>query len=117
MNLVREIAFDHARLGDLEKQSYVTSFIHGLSRMKVDDDQTWASLASYLSQKLDHFSERDLSTQVYSLANISRLKPIILNFDDLFQKYEIHLIRKFLDGGGMVPGQSISNTVLAYSKT
>lgn len=46
---------------------------------------------------------------------VSRLKPVILNFDDLFMKYELHLIRRFIEG--RCEPQSISNSVLSYSKT
>ena len=83
--------------------------------MRIDDEQVWSSLASYLAQNCDGFSARDLSNQVYSLQNISRLKPIILNFDDLFRKYELQIVKRF--DAETVDGQTISNVVLAYSKS
>ena len=47
---------------------------------------------------MEVFDERDLANQVYSLGMVSRLKPVILNFDDLFRKYELQLIKKFIEG-------------------
>ena len=88
MNAVRDLAMDHSRLSSL-KQSYVTSFVNAVARMGIDDEEIWASLATYLVERCETFSERDLSTHVYALHHISRLKPIILNFDDLFKKYEL----------------------------
>ena len=61
MEVVRMLALDHGRLAEIEKQSYVTSFVHALSRMKLDDEQVWGSLAAYLAQKMEVFDERDLA--------------------------------------------------------
>ena len=63
--------------------------------MRIDDEEVWSSLASYLAQNCESFRSRDLSNQVYSLQNISKLKPIILNFDDLFRKYELEIVKRF----------------------
>ena len=63
--------------------------------MRIDDEEVWSSLVSYLVQNCESFSSRDLSNQVYSLQNISKLKPIILNFDDLFRKYELEIVKRF----------------------
>lgn len=115
MDAVRYLTLDHKILARMSRQSYVTSLVHAISRMRIDDEQVWASLGAYLAERADVFSERDLSTQVYSLMNVSRLKPIILNFDDIFRRYELLIIKRF-DQEGATP-QSISNTLLAYSKT
>ena len=63
--------------------------------MRIDDEEVWSSLGSYLVKNCESFSSRDLSNQVYSLQNISKLKPIILNFDDLFRKYELEIVKRF----------------------
>ena len=94
INVVRDFALDHARLNSL-RQSYVTSFVNVVSRMNIDDEEVWASLAAYLVERCETFSERDLATHVYALSRISKLKPIVLNFDDIFMKYEVHLIKRF----------------------
>jgi len=83
--------------------------------MRIDDDQVWTSFASFLAQKHDQFSLRDLSNQIYAMSKISKLKPIILNFDDLFKLLELSLIKKF--DSDRIDGQSLGNTILAYSKT
>ena len=57
--------------------------------MGVDDEEVWASLAAYMIERCETFTERDLSTHVYALYHAGRKKPIILNFDDLFKKYEL----------------------------
>lgn len=57
--------------------------------MHIDDEEVWGSLAAYLIERCDQFSERDLSTHVYALYHASKRKPIILNFDDLYKKYEL----------------------------
>ena len=71
MELIKSLAFDHSKLASLEKQSYVSSLVHAMSRMKIDDEQVWASLAAYLVQRVDIFDHRDLSTQIYALAKVS----------------------------------------------
>jgi hypothetical protein len=63
--------------------------------MKIDDEIVWFSLASHLSGRHEQFSIRNLSTFTYALTNISRLRPVILNFDDLFRKLELSFIKKF----------------------
>ena len=88
MTTVRDLALDHARLSGL-KTTYVTSFVNAVARMGIDDEEVWASLAAYLIERCETFSERDLSTQVYALYHAGRRKPIILNFDDLYKKYEL----------------------------
>ena len=57
-----------------------------------------------------------MSTHVYSLYHASRGKSIMFNFDDLFKKYELQLIKKF-EALDQTSPQSISNSILAYSKT
>ena len=94
MNTVREMALDHTRLSTL-KTTYVTSFVNAVARMGIDDEEVWASLASYLIERREYFTDRDLSTHVYALQHVSKRKPIILNFDDLYQKYELQLVKRF----------------------
>lgn len=97
--------------------SYVSSLIHCVSKMKVDDEMVWASLGQYLAQRYDQFDVRNLSTVAYSLANISKLKPIILNFDDLFRAFELALIKKFDLDDPSTDGQALANILISYSKT
>ena len=85
---MRMLALDHTRIAQL-KSSYVTSFVNAVARMGIDDEEVWASLAAYLVERSETFSERDLSTHVYALYHVSKLKPVILNFDDLYKKYEL----------------------------
>ena len=66
MNTVREMALDHAKLNTL-RTTYVTSFVNAVARMGIDDEEVWASLASYLIERREYFTERDLSTHVYAL--------------------------------------------------
>ena len=62
--------------------------------MRIDDEEIWGSLAAYMVQKCEYFTARDLSNQVYALTKVSKMKTIILNFDDLFRRYELHLVKK-----------------------
>lgn len=114
MQTVRDIALNPTRLSEV-KPSYVTSFVNAVARMNIDDEEVWAGLAAYMSEHVETFDERDLSTHVYALYHAGKRKPIILNFDDLFKKYELELVKKFEMPG--VSTQSISNAILAYSKT
>jgi len=57
-----------------------------------------------------------LSVCAYALTNISRLKPVILNFDDLFKMMELSFVKK-LESNPVIVGQDISNTLIAYSKS
>ena len=93
----------------------MTSFVNALARMGIEDEEVWASLAAYLIERCETFTERDLSTHVYALYHAGRRKPLILNFDDLFKKYELQLVKKFESGEHST--QSIANSILAYSKT
>ena len=88
MTTVKDLALDHTRLSTM-KTTYVTSFVNAVARMGIDDEEVWASLAAYLIERCHTFTERDLSTQVYALYQASRRKPIILNFDDLYKKFEL----------------------------
>lgn len=96
--------------------SYVSSLAHAVSKMKVDDEVIWFSLASHLSMRHDQFDVRNLSTYVYALTNISKYKPVILNFDELFRKLELQLVKKF-DVGKSISGQDIAITLTSYSKS
>ena len=88
MSVIKLLSLDHARLSSM-KTSYVTSLVNAVARMGIDDEEVWASLASYLIERCETFNERDLSTHVYALYHAGKKKPIILNFDDLFKKYEL----------------------------
>ena len=49
------------------------------------------------------------------MQKISKFKPIILNFDDLFMRYELQIVKRFdLED---IDGQTVSNAILAYSKS
>jgi hypothetical protein len=63
--------------------------------MKIDEENVWFSLVSFIAQKMQFFSVRDLSTIARSLALAQKGKPILLNFDDLFIKMELHFVKKF----------------------
>ena len=114
MQVVKDIALSPGRLNSM-KATYLTSFVATVAKMKIDDEEIWGALAAYLVEHCEQFDERDLSTQVYSLQLASKHKPIILNFDDIFKKYELQLVKK-LEAPGVKP-QSISNTILSYSKS
>lgn len=94
MSIVKELALDHTRLASL-KTTYVTSFVNAVARMGIEDEEIWASLGAYLIERCETFSERDLSTHVYALYHAGKNKPLILNFDDIFKKYELQLIKSF----------------------
>jgi len=66
MSIVKSLAMDHTRLSSM-KTSYITSFVNAVARMGIDDEEVWASLASYLIERCETFNERDLSTHVYAL--------------------------------------------------
>ena len=57
--------------------------------MKFDDHQLWFDLVAHINQRIEHFSLRDLSTLTYALTAISKSQPVILNFDDLYRKFEL----------------------------
>lgn len=61
MDAIRSIALDHSVMASIKKQSYVTSFIHAVGRMQIDDEEIWGSLAAYMVQKCEYFTARDLS--------------------------------------------------------
>lgn len=71
------------------KESYVTALAHAISKMRIDDEVIWFSLAEHLSKHHDFYNIRDLSTFTYALTNVSRFKPVLLNFDDLYRKLEL----------------------------
>lgn len=102
MNAVKYLALNHELLYQLEKQSYVTNFIHSVMKMKIDDSAIWASLARYVSENQFVFDLRNISNICYSMMQISVKKKIILNFDDLFSQLELSIIKK-LDSGERDP--------------
>ena len=86
-----------------------------MSKFKIDDEVVWFEIAQQIATRHDQLSLRNLSVCAFALTNISRLKPVILNFDDLFKTMELSFVKKFESGG--VVGQDISNTLIAYSKS
>eukprot|EP00347_Sterkiella_histriomuscorum_P005962 403354597 len=112
--LIKDYALDHELLRSFKPQSYVTSFVYSVMKMKFEDPQVWSSLASYIAQNYKLFDLRNISNIVYALHKVSVDKPIILNFDDLFTQLELPIIMK-LDKGEGDP-QSIANTILSYTK-
>jgi hypothetical protein len=62
-----------------------------------------------------------MSSIVHSLAKISKLKPVILNFDDLYRKLEINFVKKFdkeLQAGFKADvGVDLMTTLTSYSRT
>lgn len=48
MEAVRSLTLDHKVLASFDRLSYVSSLIHCVARMKIDDEQIWASLASFI---------------------------------------------------------------------
>jgi hypothetical protein len=52
--------------------------------MKIDSEEIWGSLASFVVFHHDKFTSRELSNIVFAFSKIQKLKPIILNFDDVF---------------------------------
>lgn len=68
-----------------------------------------------MAARHEQLSLRNLSVCAFAMTNISRLKPVILNFDDVFKMMELSFVKKF--EGGKVVGQDISNTLIAYSKS
>lgn len=115
MKVVLDLTLDHRLLASLEKLSYVSSLVHCVARMKIDDEQVWASLASFVVLNKDRFTARELSNIVFALSKIRKQKPVVLNFDDVFHDLEISFVKKF--DNEPVDGQSLANTILAYSKT
>ena len=99
----------------MEKLSYVSSLVHCVARMKIDSERVWASLASFVVLNKDRFNMRELSNIAFALSKIRKLKPITLNFDDVFHDLEIAFVKKF--DNDPLDGQSLANTILAYSKT
>ena len=115
MNVVKDLALDHPRLAQM-KSSYVTSFVNAVARMGIEDQEVWSSLGAFLIERCETFSERDLSTHVYALYHAGKKSPLILNFDDIFKKYELQLVKRF-EAEVNYSTQSVANSILAYSKT
>ena len=53
MDAVKSIALDHKVMSRIKRQSYITSFIHAVSRMKIDDEEIWSSLGAYMLTNCD----------------------------------------------------------------
>ena len=87
--------------------------------MKIEDQEVWSSLASYVLKVNDALDIRNLSNIVYSFQQVSQGKPILYNYDDLFQELELPIIKKLDRGlpGSVGDPQSIANTVTAYTKS
>jgi len=95
MSVINDLALDHRTLAQLDKLSYVSSLVHCIARMKIDFEEIWGSLASFVVFHHDKFTQRELSNIVFAFSKIQKLKPIILNFDDVFQTLEISFVKKF----------------------
>jgi len=48
---------------------------------------------------------------------ISKHKPVILNFDNLYKRLELSFIKKFTENFRQVKGQDVSITLTSYSKS
>ena len=48
MDAIEAVACSHQELAALPKLSYVSSLIHCVAKMRVDDEIVWSSLASFL---------------------------------------------------------------------
>jgi hypothetical protein len=70
-----------------------------VSKFKIDDEVVWFEIAQQIATRHDQLSLRNLSVCAFALTNISRLKPVILNFDDLFKTMELSFVKKFESGG------------------
>ena len=71
VNAIRYIALDHSILANLKQQSYVTTLIHTMAKMRMKDAQSWLSLASYFSQRYEFFDIRSISNIMYSFYKIT----------------------------------------------
>lgn len=69
--------------------------MHAVSKFKVDDEVVWFEVARHIASRHEDLSLRNLSVCAFALTNISRLKPVILNFDDLFKMMELSFVKKF----------------------
>lgn len=69
-----------------------------MSKMKIDDEIVWFNIAAQMSKTHEQMSIRNLSTCIYALTNISKLKPVILNFDQLYKTIELSIVKKFDSG-------------------
>ena len=76
-------------------ETYKISLIHAISKMRIEDEIIWSRIAAHIASIHNEMTLRSLSTLVYSLTHISLLKPVILNFDDLFTAIELSLIIRF----------------------
>ena len=98
LTAVKSLALNHDQLSSLSPQSYVTSLIHSSMKMRIESQEVWASLASYVLKNHHLFDVRSLSNIVYSFQQVSQGKPILHNYDDFFADLELPLIKK-LDAG------------------
>ena len=98
--VVRTMALDHALLKSLQPQTYVTTFLYSLMKMKVEEPEVWHSLAGYVAACYKQYDFRNLSNILYALHRVSQHKPVILNFDDLFTELEMPLVMQLDKGQG-----------------
>lgn len=103
MKAVRSLALNHETMSSLQPNSFVTTFIYAIMKMKIEDPEVWTSLAGFVSKNYKLYDIRNLSNILYAFHRVSLLKPVILNFDDLFSELELPFIMK-LDSG--IPGIS-----------
>lgn len=111
---VKSIALNPQVLKSLP-QSYFASFVHCVSKMQLDDELVWFSLADHVSRNHTTFTVRSLATITYALTAISKRKPVILNFDKLYKSLELTFVKKFAGEGSK--GQDIAMVLMSYSKS
>jgi len=90
---IKGMALNHEILANELSPSYVSSLCNITASMKIEDPEICFSLVAYISQHAHLFDLRSLATIVNSLTKISKLKPVILNFDDFYRKIEIVLVK------------------------
>jgi hypothetical protein len=117
---IRGMALNHDVLSKLAP-SYVTSLLNITASMKIEDPKLWFSLVDYVAKSINLLELRDLSSTVHSLAKVSKLKPVILNFDDLYRQLEICFVKKFdkemQQGFKADVGVDLMTTLTSYSRT
>ena len=71
MHAVKSLAFNHDALASLQPQTFVTTFIYSVMKMKIEDNEVWSSLASYVSKTYNQMDIRNISNTVYAFQRVS----------------------------------------------
>jgi len=119
MAVVKSLALDHSVLSQLSP-SYVSSFTHVCANMKIEDEKCWFSIVEYIASDSSRYNLRELATIVHSLAKVSKSKPVILNFDDLYMHLELSFVKQFdsdMGSNRKDTGLDLMNTLTSYSRT